>query len=106
MLVLVMAWKMIDFHLLRPASVRAALNDSYDAVRAFRGTEVQRRATCREAWEELRSSTDNDLVLACRGPLGNDLTFTDESVYVSYPDTLHFPLIGNYNKVFRIGRVF
>jgi len=106
LLVVVMAWKMIDFHMLRPASVKAVLNESYDAVRTFRGTVVQRRSACRDAWEELRRTTDNELVLACRGPLGNDLTFTDDSVYVAYPDTLHFPLIGIYHKVFRVGRAF
>lgn len=106
LLVVVMIWKMVDFHLLGPAGVRAAVNDAYDSVRAFRGTEVERRAVCREAWNTLRESSDNPLVQQCRGPLGCDLTFTDDSIYVAYPDTLYFPLFGEYHKVFRIGRVF
>lgn len=106
LLVGVMAWKMIDFHLLRPAAVKASLNDAYDSVRNFRGTETERRSECRQAWDELQSTTDNLQVQNCVGPVGNDLTFTDESVYVSYPDTLHFPLFGNHARIFRISRIF
>lgn len=106
LLVGVMAWKMIDFHMLRPAAVKAAVNDAYDSVRGFRGTETERRSTCREAWDELQSTTDNRQIQNCVGPVGNDLTFTNESVYVSYPDTLHFPLFGEYAKIFRISRIF
>jgi hypothetical protein len=106
LLVVTGAWKSIDFFLLRPAGVKAALNDAYDSVRGFRGTIVEKRSTCRESWEEIVSTTENPYVLRCHGPAGQDLSFTDDSVYVQYPDTLHFPIFGEIPRVFKIARPF
>jgi hypothetical protein len=106
LLVLVSGWKALDFLVLRPASVRGELNDVCDTVRGYRGREDERRITFLENWRTHCDSTGNEYVLRCHPPRGAAPTFSNDTLFVQYPDTLHIPVFGRIVKVFRISRPF
>ncbi len=94
------AWKSIDFFILRPAGVKAVLNDVYDTVRTVRNPEIK-KINFLTNWSAMRDTTSSEYILRCTRP-----TFGNDTVYVQYSDTLYLPVIGAWDKTFRVTRIF
>jgi len=101
LLLLAFIWKTLDFFVLNPAGVRAAVNDAYDVVRVHRGTIDAKKVRFLEAWSDIRENTTDDYVRRCSRP-----AFEDDSVFVDYSDTLHLPAFPDIVHDFRIYRIF
>jgi len=103
LLVLAFIWKSLQFYILGPAEVKAALNDAYDQVRVMRATPDVRRIAFFDAWRAVQDSTDSPRVRRCTRP-----AFEGDSVYVQYSDTFHLPAIPDSLTVknFKIYRLF
>jgi hypothetical protein len=103
LLVVALIWKSLQFFILGPAEVKAALNDAYDRVRVLRGSPDIRRIAFYESWAALYDTTESDLVGRCSRPV-----FDGDTVYVQYSDTFHLPAIPDSltAKTFRIYRLF
>jgi hypothetical protein len=96
------AWKTIDFVVLKPAAVKAALNDVFDTVRGGSRSQIdQRRIRFLQNWGNYRDTTDNRYILRATSPV-----FDDDTVWIEYTDTMPIPILGGWVKTFRVQRLF
>jgi hypothetical protein len=103
LLVLAMGWKLLDFLVLRPASVKGEINDVYDEVRMI-DNPATRWQNFKEGWRTLVRETENEIIRA--NPNNIHVTSGQDSIYFTYNDSLCFPLMGSWNREFRIKRLF
>ncbi len=103
LLVLVLGWKLLDFLILSPASVKGEINDIYDEVRLI-GNPATRWQTFKEGWRVMVRETDNDIIRA--NPHNIHVTSDQDSIYFTYMDSLCFPLMGSWNREFHVKRLF
>ena len=103
LLVLAMGWKMIDFLILKPASVKGEINDIYDEVRMI-DNPATRWQNFKTGWRVMVRETDNMIIRT--HPTNIHVTADQDSIYFTYRDSLCFPLLGALRKDFRIERPF
>ncbi len=103
LLVLVMGWKLLDFLILRPASVKGEINDIYDEVRLI-DNPATRWQNFKQGWRVMVRETDNEIIRA--NPHNIHVTSNQDSIYFDYSDSLCFPMLGSWNREFVVKRLF
>lgn len=103
LLVLVMGWKLLDFLILRPASVKGEINDVYDEVRLI-DNPATRWQNFKQGWRVMVRETDNEIIRA--NPHNIHVTSNQDSIYFDYSDSLCFPMLGSWNREFVVKRLF
>ncbi|MBD3370849.1 hypothetical protein GF402_10890 [Candidatus Fermentibacteria bacterium] len=100
LVLVVLAWKCIDFFILTPASLEAEIGDVYDQIRleSYRTPDLK-MIKFQELWSDHLQETD--LGLNTSGP-----RLRGDTMYMEYRDTLYFPVFGAYAKTFEVDRLF
>lgn len=100
LILVVFAWKCIDFFILTPASLEAEIADVYDLIRLERfRTPDLKMIQFQELWNDHLAETDMDLRPTAPRLRG-------DTMFMEYTDTLHFPVFGSYEKTFVVTRLF
>jgi hypothetical protein len=93
------AWKAIDFFILGPSTVKAAIGDVHDDIRnSARHMQMDMYfQRFRDAWLTLKSNSDDEIIIRTSTPHreGADIVIT-------YSDSVCFPSLPTFRHEFRI----
>ncbi len=88
-------WKLIDFYILQPASLRKDLNEVVDGVNRIQNTQAKQLEFLAR-WREYEEST---------GRVFTTRAFSGDSFVVEWNDTLHVPVFPSIPHSFRQTRL-
>ena len=101
--VVVAGWKTIDFFILGPSAVRAAMGDVHDEIR---NGEYRRYITLEQYWEEFHDhwinvmhNTRDEIVMRTSPPRREGA-----QIVITYSDSINLPSLPTFRHTFRITR--
>ena len=93
------AWKAIDFFILGPSTVKAAIGDIHDDIRnSARHMHVDMYfQRFRDAWLTLKSNSDDEIIIRTSTPHREGA-----EIVITYSDSVCFPSLPTFRHEFRI----
>jgi len=93
--VILWGWKLVDFYLLQPATVKKGMNETVDMVDRIQNTSAK-QVEFLSRWADYRNTSGMDFTSA---------SFQGDTFVVIWSDTLHVPVFPSIPHTFRLTRV-